>query len=65
MLKPLITTELIENIVSLIPDNWLISEDGSETPGSMRKIYVAFLESRINHADVFLKEALNARSTII
>ncbi|MET0299150.1 MAG: HipA family kinase [Flavitalea sp.] len=65
ILKPIITTELIQNIVSLIPDNWLISEDGSETPETMREVYVAFLENRIRHADVFLKEALNARSTII
>ena len=64
-LKKVLTPQAIEQIVDLIPDEWLTGESGAETPASMKKIYRAFLELRIAHSDIFLNEAQHARTTTI
>ena len=58
--KALITSDLIHHIVSLIPDAWLEGE-GFATVAEHRAAYVRFLEIRIAHADIFTKEAKDAR----
>lgn len=51
-----ISDELLEELVNLIPDDWLASD-----PGLSRELYLNFLVNRRKHADVFLNQALHAR----
>lgn len=63
----ILTPERIDEIVKIIPDEWLLTEDES-TPGNAaekRMIYSRFLASRIASAEIFVKEAQNARKTLI
>lgn len=60
-LKAILTEERIQAIVSLIPDDWLLNDDSFETPNEFRKAYAMFLNTRINHSELFVEEAVNAR----
>jgi hypothetical protein len=64
-LKNIITPEIINNIVELIPDEWLIPDSDTETPGSMRQVYANFLKLRMDNSHIFLKEAQHARTALI
>lgn len=59
--KTVLTPELLQEIVALIPDEWLNWEDTDETPEGLRKVYLQFLMTRLNHSEIFVKEAENAR----
>ncbi|NQX56355.1 aminotransferase class I and II [Pedobacter panaciterrae] len=63
--KAILTNELITSIVSLIPDQWLIDESGQETTEERRQVYSQFLISRVANSEVFVKEAQNARESLI
>jgi hypothetical protein len=60
--KRIFTTDLITDIVNLIPDEWL-REEGS--PESQREVYQKFIETRIEISDLLVKEANNARQILI
>lgn len=62
--KEILSVERIQSIVSLIPDEWLISGTG-ETAENAREVYLRFLESRVANSDIFVKEAQNARKLLI
>lgn len=51
-----LTEAVTRDIVALIPDAWLPADD----PASLRAVYVDFLRTRLQHSDIFLKEALHA-----
>jgi len=55
----------IQTIVNLIPDVWLEGESNFESKAEHRKAYAWFLESRLAHSHVFLKEAQHARAVLI
>jgi hypothetical protein len=59
--KAVLTPELLQEIVALIPDEWLNWEDTDETPEELRNVYLQFLQTRLNHSENFVKEAENAR----
>ena len=59
-LKAVLTPQLINDILALIPDEWL-DERGFETAEDQRKAYAYFLNTRIENSSVFVKEAENAR----
>jgi hypothetical protein len=59
--KAVLTPELLQEIVGLIPDEWLNWEDTDETPEALRNVYLQFLQTRLNHSEIFVKEAENAR----
>lgn len=63
--KKLLTKEVIQSIVSLIPDEWLQWRDTDESPEVIRLIYFNYLYTRINHSEIFTKEADNARKALI
>ncbi|GGI26282.1 HipA family kinase [Pedobacter mendelii] len=52
-------------IVSLIPDEWLEGDDVFDTKKEHRQAYVKFLETRLAHSEIFLKEAQHARDILI
>ncbi|MFD0794917.1 HipA family kinase [Mucilaginibacter litoreus] len=62
--KAILTTELIEAIVAIIPDDWL-TDRSFETADDQRKVYTRFLNTRIANSAIFVKEAQNARQALI
>lgn len=62
--RSVLNKDTIQAIASLVPDEWLTGE-AFETVEAHRSAYVEFLEVRIQHSDIFVKEAQNARETLI
>ena len=60
-----LTLEKIKGIIGLIPDEWLEDEPSFETTAQHREAYVSFLESRLKHSYLFVKEAENARAALV
>lgn len=63
--KTLLTKEIIQAIVDLIPDEWLVWEGVEQTASELREVYHQFLVTRLHHSDIFIKEAINARENLI
>jgi hypothetical protein len=56
---------VIENIVSLIPSDWLKQDSIFETLEEQRNAYATFLLIRMKHSSIFIKEAQDARKKLI
>lgn len=63
--KKLLTKEILQDIVNYIPEDWLHWEDTDETPEEIRAVYFRFLWTRLNHSEIFINEAQNAREKLI
>lgn len=63
--KELISLEKIGEIVNFIPDDWLDWRSSEESIQDIKNIYQEFLSNRLNNSQLFIKEANNARKTII
>jgi len=63
--RAVLTEERIHAVVSLLPDEWLTNGAFDESPEEVRRVYSTFLHIRMNNADIFEKEALNARNAHI
>ncbi len=61
----LLTPELIHSIVSLIPGGWLITDSPFTSTEEHKAAYAQFLISRISNSETFVKEAQNARASLI
>lgn len=61
--RSVLNIQIIENIVAMIPDEWLI--DNFETPDQHRKAYIKFLGLRLANTEIFVKEAIHARAALI
>ncbi|KQB37354.1 HipA family kinase [Flavobacterium aquidurense] len=59
--KALLTPEILVDIVNTIPEEWLQWEDTDETPEALRKVYLQFLQTRLNNSEIFVNQAQNAR----
>ncbi|PXY38862.1 aminotransferase class I and II [Flavobacterium cheongpyeongense] len=59
--KALLTPEILEEIVNTIPLEWLLWEDTDESPETLRNVYLQFLQTRLNHSEIFVNQAQNAR----
>ncbi|MCB9045616.1 MAG: aminotransferase class I and II [Chitinophagales bacterium] len=55
--KQLLTEEVIDNIVSGLPDDWLLAMPESGTPAEQREVYAQFLLLRLRNSDNFVNEA--------
>jgi hypothetical protein len=62
--KAILTPEVINAIVSIIPDAWLVDRS-FETEDDQRQVYAQFLNKRLVNSDIFLTEAQHARSQLI
>ena len=60
----LLTPDFMEDVVNLIPDEWL-QGDNFESPDLYREAYRFFLNNRIKNADIFVKAAIYAREKLI
>jgi hypothetical protein len=56
---------VLRDIVNYIPDEWLQWEDVSLTPNEIREVYFQFLNQRLQHANLFLNQAQDARKLFI
>lgn len=63
--KSLLTNDIIRNIVSLIPDDWLKDETYFSSAAEHREMYIQFLETRLAHSNIFVKHAQDAAAAII
>lgn len=61
----IITKELIHAVVGLIPAEWLCEEQAFSSAEEHRNAYARFLELRIAKSEIFVKEAQNARQSLI
>jgi hypothetical protein len=61
-LTRLVTPELIEQIVAIIPDEWLGDTTQFPDIASHRAAYITYLLSRIEQPRVFVEEAIRART---
>lgn len=59
--KTFLTMETLEEIVNTIPLEWLQWEDTDESPETLRNVYLQFLQTRLNHSEIFVNQAQNAR----
>ena len=56
-LAPLVTRDLLTEVVASVPDVWLDPVPGAETPDALRAAYVEFLLARVSGARAWLPEA--------
>lgn len=61
----MITIEDITRIVNTIPDGWLLASREMDTAEEMRAVYIEFLMERLAYSSQFVKEAKDARETLI
>jgi hypothetical protein len=59
--RQFLTTEIINAIVSSIPEEWLAGERQLESAERQRQVYVEFLQARLDASDIFVEEAQRAR----
>lgn len=64
-MKSLITPDLIREVVSKVPDEWLLASREVETADEARAIYVSFLTKRLENSHEFLKQAEDARKALV
>lgn len=62
--KTILTPSLIQDVLNLIPDEWL-NEDIFKSSQAQREAYALFLKTRIANSAIFVKEAQNAKEAII
>ena len=60
-----LTNEDIRSIVELIPGEWLAVDTSFKSIEQHRQVYIEFLETRLAHSEIFVKEAQHARQTLI
>lgn len=60
-----VTPAIIENIVKLIPDAWLVEDSLFDGYAQPRDAYVEYLLSRLEPPHTFLEEAVRARSLYV
>ena len=63
--KAILTEDILQEIVNYIPEDWLHWEDSEQTPDEIREVYFQFLWTRLNHSEIFINEAQNAREKLI
>lgn len=60
-----LTPELIEEVVALVPDDWLTDPNFPGGPPEQRQAYVRFLADRLQGERAFVSEAIDARSQLV
>lgn len=60
-----LTQDVIDSIVKLIPDAWLVGDSQFNDSNQYRDAYIEYLMSRLESPRVFLEEAIRARSLYV
>ena len=63
--RAILNAENIRAIIQLIPQIWLKDETNFESVEAHRNAYAHFLTTRLQHSEIFLKEAQHAREILI
>jgi hypothetical protein len=63
--KALLNDAVIDDVVDLIPNEFLQTNDLFESEKEHRVAYAEFLKIRLANADIFINEAINARAKLI
>lgn len=63
--KAILTDKVLQDIVNLIPTDWLTWEGSDQNPDEIRAVYLNFLKVRRDNSENFVKQAENARKTLI
>ncbi len=61
-LRPLVTGDVLDEVLALVPDEWLGAEPAFGSPAGTRAAYRAFFESRLGRADVWVPALEEARA---
>jgi hypothetical protein len=64
-MKALIRSELIQEVVDMVPEEWILAGRDTETADEAREVYAAFLKLRLENSMVFVNEAIDARKALI
>lgn len=64
-LRPRLTPAVIQNIVDLIPEEWLGSETGFASQAQHKEAYTAYLLKRLEASSIFVEEAVNAHAQLV
>jgi hypothetical protein len=62
-MRSLLAVDRLEMLIESIPSLWLESDPGFADQGSVRAAYLDFFVSRLQASDVFVEEAIRARSS--
>jgi len=57
-----ITKDMINDVVNLIPEDWLSGDSAFSSAGEYRDAYTKYLLNRIKNSRLFVEEAIRARS---
>ncbi len=61
IIRELLSKELIDEIISSIPEDWLEEESNEMSIAEMKKAYAEILNAKITNIDLLVKEASDAR----
>lgn len=61
----ILTNEKIRSVINLIPDEWLAADTTFKSNEDHRQVYIQFLETRLAHSAIFVKEAQYAAKSLI
>ena len=64
-LRPLLTPEVLQDILAQVPEEWLEPEQGFESAAEMRAAFLTFLLNRLENSSIFVEEAVNARTKLL
>ena len=64
LMRQAITPRTLNKIVDLVPDEWLIHEEGKEVE-EVRKYYKDFLTKRIRGSKIFVDKAIEERNNLL
>jgi hypothetical protein len=63
-MKPLLTADVLSNLVDLIPESWLAADAGFSSKSEQRRAYLEFFCRRLESSRAFVEEALRAREAL-
>lgn len=63
--RKILTHDVIDAIVDLLPYEWLETFDDKESKEEMKSVYKDFLKIRLAHSSNFVNEAIDARKSLI
>jgi hypothetical protein len=64
-MKKIISPDLINKVVGMVPDEWILASRDTETADEAREVYSSFLMKRLENSEVFVTEANHARKALI
>lgn len=61
----LITPQFIDEVVALIPEEWLVQAAPDIAPAEQRHVYAEFLKRRLDNSKIFTDHAIEVRKALI